>query len=136
PGEAARLLGWSTAEVQAHRPRAAAAIAARRPAVVVLKGARTLMASPGRPQRLSPVVDGALAAGGTGDVLAGITGALLAARRPPATVRPARWRPPLPAGRGGGASWRARWRPGFPGRRPCWPPPATKWRRPCWRPTA
>jgi len=83
PGEAARLLGWSTAEVQAHRPRAAAAIAARRPAVVVLKGARTLMASPGRPQRLSPVVDGALAAGGTGDVLAGITGALLAARRPP-----------------------------------------------------
>lgn len=82
PGEAARMLGRSTAEVQQNRPEAAAAIAARRPAIVVLKGARTLVAAPGRPHRLSPVVDTALAAGGTGDVLAGITGALLAARRP------------------------------------------------------
>lgn len=82
PGEAARLLGRSTAAVQENRPAAAAAMAAHRPAVVVLKGARTLVAAPGRPHRLSPVVDPALAAGGTGDVLAGITGALLAARRP------------------------------------------------------
>lgn len=78
PGEAARLLGVSVAEVQADRAAAAAALAQRLQAVVVLKGAGTLVAEPqGRLylcERGHPVMAGA----GFGDVLAGLLGALLA----------------------------------------------------------
>ncbi len=76
-GEAARLLGTTSADVKASRESAAVAIAERSGATVVLKGPGTL------------VTDGArcyvctkggphLASGGTGDVLAGVVGAFLA----------------------------------------------------------
>jgi NAD(P)H-hydrate repair Nnr-like enzyme with NAD(P)H-hydrate dehydratase domain len=46
PGEAARLLGISTAEVQADRPAAALQLSKKYSAVVVLKGAGSLIAHP------------------------------------------------------------------------------------------
>ena len=80
PGEAARLLGRSTAEVQADRPAAALELARRYQAVVVLKGAGSLIAAPDG--RLAVCSQGhpAMAGAGLGDVLSGITGALLAQR--------------------------------------------------------
>ena len=78
PGEAGRLLGCSSADVQADRFAAAAAIAARYQAVVVLKGAGSLVAAPGR----VPVVIGAgnpgMATGGMGALLSGVIASLLA----------------------------------------------------------
>ena len=78
PGEAARLLGISTQALQADRPAAARALAARYQVVCVLKGAGTLIADPaGRLlvcDRGNPVMAGA----GLGDVLAGLIGALIA----------------------------------------------------------
>ncbi|VVO39611.1 Bifunctional NAD(P)H-hydrate repair enzyme Nnr [Pseudomonas fluorescens] len=78
PGEAARLLGISTAQVQADRPGAAHALSKKYTAVVVLKGAGSLIASPDG--RLAVCHQGhpAMATAGLGDVLAGLVGALLA----------------------------------------------------------
>ncbi len=78
PGEAARLLGIATADVQADRPAAARALAARYHCTVVLKGAGTLIAD--RDGRLALCDRGhpAMASAGLGDVLAGAAGALLA----------------------------------------------------------
>ncbi len=78
PGEAARLLGISTAQVQADRPAAAHALSKKYTAVVVLKGAGSLIASPDG--RLAVCHQGhpAMATAGLGDVLAGLVGALLA----------------------------------------------------------
>jgi NAD(P)H-hydrate epimerase len=78
PGEAARLLGLSTAQVQADRPAAAHALSKKYTAVVVLKGAGSLIASP--EGRLAVCHQGhpAMATAGLGDVLAGLLGALLA----------------------------------------------------------
>lgn len=78
PGEAARLLGRTVAEVQADRPAAARELAERSGATVVLKGAGTLVAEPGRPLTLVPTGSPALAKGGSGDILAGFCAALLA----------------------------------------------------------
>lgn len=78
PGEAARLLGVSTAEVQADRTKVARALSAKYAAVVVLKGAGSLIASPdGRVSRCDRGHP-AMASAGLGDVLAGLIGALLA----------------------------------------------------------
>ncbi len=82
PGEAARLLGWSNAEVQADRVGAARALAERSRAVVLLKGARSLIAAPDGELWINPTGGPGLASGGTGDVLAGVVGALLAQRLP------------------------------------------------------
>ncbi|WP_028621999.1 bifunctional ADP-dependent NAD(P)H-hydrate dehydratase/NAD(P)H-hydrate epimerase [Pseudomonas sp. Ant30-3] len=78
PGEAARLLGVSTADVQADRPGAAHALSKKYAAVVVLKGAGSLIASPDG--RLAVCHQGhpAMATAGLGDVLAGLIGALRA----------------------------------------------------------
>jgi NAD(P)H-hydrate epimerase len=76
PGEAARLLRSTVAEVQADRVAAAEKIAARFSAVAVLKGARTVIAGGGR-LAICPTGGPALGSGGTGDVLTGIVGALL-----------------------------------------------------------
>lgn len=78
PGEAARLLGVSTAEIQADRPAAVQALSKKYAAVVVLKGAGSLIASPDG--RLAVCHQGhpAMATAGLGDVLAGLIGALLA----------------------------------------------------------
>lgn len=77
PGEAARLLGIPTAQVQGDRPAAAQALAERYGCVVVLKGSGTLVAAPDG--RLAVCAHGhpAMATAGLGDVLAGLIGALL-----------------------------------------------------------
>lgn len=78
PGEAARLLGLDTAAVQADRPAAARALAQRYAAVVVLKGAGSLIAAPDGRLALCDRGHPAMAGAGLGDVLAGLIGALLA----------------------------------------------------------
>ena len=78
PGEMARLLGRRTDEVQADRLTAARELATRLKAVVVLKGARTLVAAPDGTVYINPTATGALATAGTGDCLAGLIGSLLA----------------------------------------------------------
>ncbi len=78
PGEAARLLGVSVSEVQQDRARAARALAERLQAVVVLKGAGTLVALPQGELYLCDRGHPAMAGAGFGDVLAGLLGALLA----------------------------------------------------------
>ncbi len=77
PAEAGRLLGLSTAEVQADRLAAALALAKRFHAHVVLKGAGSICASPDGQWAINATGNPGLASGGTGDVLAGIVGALL-----------------------------------------------------------
>lgn len=83
PGEAARLLGTNSAAVQADRIGAATTLARRYEAVVVLKGAGTLIADPGRRPMLCDAANPGLASGGSGDVLAGLIGGLLAQGLPP-----------------------------------------------------
>lgn len=78
PLEAARLLAWSTAQVQADRMAAGRELAARFNAIVALKGSGTVIAQPDGSIAINPTGNPALATGGTGDVLAGICGALLA----------------------------------------------------------
>ncbi len=78
PGEAARLLGISTATLQADRPAAARALAARYQAVCVLKGAGTLIADPAGRLLVCDRGDPVMAGAGLGDVLAGLIGALIA----------------------------------------------------------
>ena len=76
PGEAARLLGITTAEVEHDRFAAVSAIVSRTACTVVLKGAHTLIAAPDRAPVASPFATPALATAGSGDVLAGIIAAL------------------------------------------------------------
>ncbi len=78
PGEMGRLLGRSTAQIQNDRVAAARELARRSGAVALLKGARTVIASPEGEIWINPTGGPALATGGTGDVLAGLLGALLA----------------------------------------------------------
>ncbi|AGW89870.1 MULTISPECIES: bifunctional ADP-dependent NAD(P)H-hydrate dehydratase/NAD(P)H-hydrate epimerase [Cupriavidus] len=93
PLEAARLMGAPVAEIQRDRPAAAAALATQWQAVVVLKGSGTVIAAPdGSPCTLNPTGNAALASAGTGDVLAGMLGALLAQGMPPlAAAQAAVW---------------------------------------------
>jgi len=78
PGEMARLLGTDTDTVQGDRLGAARGLAAREQVVVVLKGARTIVAGPDGRTAISPSGNPGMASGGTGDVLAGVVGGLLA----------------------------------------------------------
>ncbi|MBX9914201.1 MAG: NAD(P)H-hydrate dehydratase [Pseudomonadaceae bacterium] len=78
PGEAARLLGLTTAQVQGDRPAAARALAQRYQVVVVLKGAGSLIAAPDGRLALCDRGHPAMAGAGFGDVLAGLIGALRA----------------------------------------------------------
>jgi len=80
PAEAARLLGRETREVQAHRLESALELARRFHAHVVLKGAGSICAFPGGRWSVNTTGNPGLAAGGSGDVLAGIIGAMLAQR--------------------------------------------------------
>jgi hydroxyethylthiazole kinase-like uncharacterized protein yjeF len=82
PLEAARLMGCDTASVQRDRLGTARALADRFGAVVVLKGAGTVIAAPDGRTAINPTGSAALATGGTGDALAGIIGALLAQNLP------------------------------------------------------
>jgi NAD(P)H-hydrate epimerase len=78
PGEAARLSGISTAHVQADRFSVARELSKKYSAVVVLKGAGSLIASPDGRLALCDRGHPAMATAGLGDVLAGLIGALLA----------------------------------------------------------
>lgn len=78
PLEAARLLGCSTAAVQADRLHAAQQLADELRCTVVLKGSGTITAAPGQTPLINPTGNGLLATGGTGDVLAGLIGARIA----------------------------------------------------------
>ena len=78
PGEMARLLGTDTKSVQADRVGAAAGFAREHGCHVVLKGARTVVASPDGDVSINPTGNPAMATGGTGDVLTGVIGGLLA----------------------------------------------------------
>lgn len=79
PGEAARLLGCSVADVQADRPEAARSLQRARGGVVVLKGAGSLVAGPGG-LVVCPYGNPGMASGGMGDVLSGMLGTLVAQR--------------------------------------------------------
>jgi NAD(P)H-hydrate epimerase len=76
-GELGRLLDRESSEVEAHRLSAAREAAERSGCVVLLKGDDTIVAAPEGPAAISPGATPALATAGTGDVLAGIIGALL-----------------------------------------------------------
>jgi NAD(P)H-hydrate epimerase len=78
PGEAALLLGGTAADVNRDRPGAARRLAADSGAHVVLKGAATVIADPSGAIVVNPTGGPLLATGGTGDVLAGAIGGLLA----------------------------------------------------------
>jgi len=78
PGELARLLGCSPKEVQSRRLALAVETAGQYGAVLVLKGAQTLVAAPDGRLSLNPTGNPALASGGTGDVLTGLIGGFLA----------------------------------------------------------
>jgi hydroxyethylthiazole kinase-like uncharacterized protein yjeF len=78
PGEMARLSGKSIQSIGADRRSAAIELAADRGAIVVLKGAHTLVAHPDGRVSEDPHEVPALATGGTGDVLSGIIGGLIA----------------------------------------------------------
>lgn len=75
PGEAARLLGSSTREVQRDRYAAAESLAEQSGQVVLLKGARSIVASDGA-LRVCAEGTPALGVAGTGDVLSGVVGTL------------------------------------------------------------
>ncbi|GAB3473402.1 NAD(P)H-hydrate dehydratase [Polaromonas eurypsychrophila] len=82
PLEAARLLGSTTAAVQADRLDAANRVAAQFQCVVLLKGSGTVITAPGEIPVINPTGNARLATAGTGDVLAGMLGAALAAGLP------------------------------------------------------
>ena len=78
PLEAARLAAVGVAEIQEDRGRSARALAQRLDVVLVLKGAGTVVAAPDGRSWIDSHATSALATGGTGDVLAGLIGAMLA----------------------------------------------------------
>ena len=83
PGEMARLLKTTPDRIQADRLGAARKLAAESGQVVVLKGARTVVTGPDSRVFINPFGNPGLASGGSGDVLTGIIGALLAQGLPP-----------------------------------------------------
>ncbi len=84
PGEMARLSGLSVAEIQADRVTVARDFARAHRVVLVLKGARTVVALPDGRARVNPTGNPGMATGGAGDVLSGVCGALLAQGLAPA----------------------------------------------------
>jgi NAD(P)H-hydrate epimerase len=83
PGEAAWLLKTTITEVEQNRVKVAKQIAEGYNVVVVLKGRLTVIASPEGKVRINPTGNRGLATGGTGDVLSGMVGGLLAQRLSP-----------------------------------------------------
>ncbi len=84
-GELARLLGADRGEIEARRLHYATSAAAELGVTVLLKGSTTVIASPssGQPVLVNPTGTGWLATAGSGDVLSGLAGALLAQGVPP-----------------------------------------------------
>jgi ADP-dependent NAD(P)H-hydrate dehydratase / NAD(P)H-hydrate epimerase len=83
PGEAARLLGGTTAQVQSDRRGALQRLIESTGALVVLKGAGTLIGAPNRVPALCTRGNPAMAVPGMGDVLTGAIAAILAQCRDP-----------------------------------------------------
>ena len=103
PGEAARLLASTVAAVQSDRFRALEQLVERYACTVVLKGPGTLVAGPDSDPALCPGARPGLAIGGSGDVLAGLIGALLGrGMEPGPAARAAVW---LHAHAGRDAHW-------------------------------
>jgi len=80
PGEAARLLGCSSSEIQANRFDAVQQLQQRYGGVIVLKGAGTLIYDGKLPVRLCSAGNPGMASGGMGDALTGVIAGLLAQR--------------------------------------------------------
>ena len=78
PGEMARLTGKTVSEVQKNRAEVAACCSKKWNAVVVLKGAGTIVASPNGQVLQNPTGNPGMAKGGSGDLLSGMIGAFLA----------------------------------------------------------
>ena len=78
PGEMARLCGSDTKRVQADRVGTAAGFSEKYGCHTVLKGARTVTATPEGKVFINPTGNPGMASGGTGDVLAGVIAGLLA----------------------------------------------------------
>jgi NAD(P)H-hydrate epimerase len=78
PGEMARLTGLKTSQVQQHREETALRFAARNNCAVVLKGSGTLVANPEGVIYVNATGNSGMATGGTGDVLSGLAGGLMA----------------------------------------------------------
>ena len=78
PGEMARLVGTTTEKLQADRVQAARSLATKQKLYVVLKGERTLIATPDGSVFVNPTGNPGMATGGTGDVLTGATAAWVA----------------------------------------------------------
>ena len=78
PGEMSALTGIATSAIQSDRIHMALDWSVRWGHVVVLKGAHTVVASPGGKCWVSPFANPALASGGTGDVLTGVIAGLMA----------------------------------------------------------
>lgn len=78
PGEMARLIGKTNAEVNADRVGIARAFATQHSVVLLLKGARSVISRHDGAVFINPTGNPGMATGGTGDVLAGLAGALLA----------------------------------------------------------
>lgn len=81
PGEAARLVGTSIAEIQKDRLASAQRMARETGACVVLKGSGTVVAGASGETWINMTGNAAMAKGGSGDVLSGVIGAALARRR-------------------------------------------------------
>ncbi|SCB79180.1 MULTISPECIES: NAD(P)H-hydrate dehydratase [Snodgrassella] len=82
-GEAARLLHCTIGEIQNNHYQAVRCLAEKYDAWVVLKGHQSLIASPNGQVQQNETGNSGLATAGSGDVLAGIIGSLLAQRIPP-----------------------------------------------------
>jgi NAD(P)H-hydrate epimerase len=78
PGEMGRLTGKTTAQIQAQRVAVAREFAQQFGVTLVLKGFRTLIASPNGQVEVNPTGNPGMAKGGTGDVLTGLVAGLLA----------------------------------------------------------
>ena len=78
PGEMSRLCGLSVAEIEADRYQVAVDFAMRHQVVLLLKGARTVIAAPDGRVRINVTGNDGLASGGSGDVLTGLVAGLLA----------------------------------------------------------
>ena len=80
PGEMARLTGKTNAEIVADRINVAREFATKRHIITVLKGSRTIIASPGGEVYVNPTGNAGMATAGSGDVLTGLVAGLLAQR--------------------------------------------------------
>jgi NAD(P)H-hydrate epimerase len=78
PGEMSRLIGWDVQSINRDRIGAALECASKYRAVVVMKGFRSIIASPDGGVAINPTGSNSMASGGMGDILSGIIGAFLA----------------------------------------------------------